>query len=348
MEFHAISPQALTILGTYRCTAECLHCCFESNPRINTRLDGHDIEASIRRAVETFPTLKIVVFSGGECFLLGDDLVAAVGLASELGLSSRCVTNGFWAKSMNAGRRRLQKLQNAGLRELNISTGPFHKEWVSEETVTNAACLGVELGLPTLVMLEVVGDDELVTDNLLLRNPRLKALVDEEKVEVIRSPWMPMDAMMTLPQAPERLLNRRNVHLRGGCKSIFSTMVVTPKGDIGHCCGLSREKIPELNSHWGEDDDLHDLMVHASNDFMKIWLFVDGPEKILAWAATKDPSIDWEDRYAHHCQACLRLFGDKKVKTVLRNHYQERVTDVLMRYSVLLRQQKSLRGMVYG
>jgi hypothetical protein len=56
---------------------------------------------------------------------------------------------------------------------------------------------------------------------------------------------------------------------------------------------------------------------------MKIWLFVDGPERILAWAAGKDPRIEWENRYAHHYHACLTLFDDFlsviRVETIIKS-----------------------------
>jgi hypothetical protein len=66
----------------------------------------------------------------------------------------------------------------------------------------------------------------------------------------------------------------------------------------------------------------------------EIWLFVDGPERILAWAASKNPQIDWEGRYMHHCQVCLALFQNPLIRETIADNYRERVDDVLMRYSV--------------
>jgi hypothetical protein len=36
------------------------------------------------------------------------------------------------------------------------------------------------------------------------------------------------------------------------------------------------------------------LMRDAVDDFLKVWLYTDGPDKILAWAASKNPYISWE------------------------------------------------------
>jgi MoaA/NifB/PqqE/SkfB family radical SAM enzyme len=346
-----ISPRAITVLGTYRCTAECEHCCFESNPRLKQRLSLDQIVHFIRESAESFPHVETVVFSGGECFLLGDDLNEAIRVATSLGLGTRCVTNGFWAKSLKHGRRRLEGLRAAGLRELNVSTGDFHQRWVSEEAVVNAACLGVDLDLETVVAVELRKDSSVTAAGLIGRHPRLAELLVGDgapQLNVIESPWMPMDPHDSIDQQDDRLVDRTNVHLRGGCKSIFTTLVITPAERVGLCCGLSRERIPELNLDWESDTGLPDLIDSAARDFLKIAIFVDGPERVLAWAASKNPSIDWEGRYSHHCHACLRVYSDPVVRRTIADHYRERVDDVLMRYSVLLRQQELLDGAVYA
>ena len=342
-----ISPRAITVLGTYRCTAECEDCCFESNPRIKHRLSLETIVCFLEETTEHFPQIDTVVFSGGECFLLGDDLNAAIAKAAALGLAARCVTNGYWARSLDNGRRRLAGLRDAGLKELNISTGDFHQRWVPEESVVKAALLGVELGLETVVVVELRSGSSVTAHELIERNRALAERLGDN-LEVIESPWMPMDAKRTIHQRSDQLVDRKNVHLRGGCKSIFTTLVLTPVEQIGLCCGLSRERIPELNMAWDRSTPLADALTSAASDFLKIAIFVDGPERMLAWAASKNPNIDSEGRYSHHCHACLRVYSDPEVRTTIAAHYQERVEDVLMRYSLLLRQQEMLGAATYA
>jgi MoaA/NifB/PqqE/SkfB family radical SAM enzyme len=332
-----VEPEVVTILGTYKCTAACEHCCFGSNPYLTKRLDLADILAFIREGAR-YSHCKVVVFSGGECFLLRDDLVTAVRYATSLGLATRCVTNGYWAKSLRHGRRRLQDLVDAGLKEINVSTGDFHQQWVAQETVVNAACLSVELGIAhTLIVVELQATRR-VTAEKLSSDPRIQRLLTDPGAhfQMIESPWMPTDYRDRIDQPADRLLSRRTLHLRGGCETVLKTIVVTPERRFGYCCGLTRERIPELNAPW-DGESLDELVLAGSRDFMKIWLHVDGPERILAWAAEKNPGIDWENRYAHHCHACLALFADPLVRDVIRSHYRERVDDVLARYVARLR-----------
>jgi MoaA/NifB/PqqE/SkfB family radical SAM enzyme len=96
-----MGPSTLTVLPTYRCTAACEQCCFGSNPNLEERLSLEEIERSIREARENFPALRLVVFSGGECTMLGQDLFQAINTAHHLNLKTRIVTNGHWGAVRN-------------------------------------------------------------------------------------------------------------------------------------------------------------------------------------------------------------------------------------------------------
>jgi len=335
-----VQPDSVTILGTYKCTAACEHCCFDSNPFLTKRLLLADIIGFIDEA-SRLPSCKLVVFSGGECFLLRHDLVAAIRHATSLGLRTRCVTNGYWAKRLAHGRKRLNELVDAGLAELNISTGDFHQRWIDQTTVINAACLSVEKGLEKTVVVVELQRERRVTAAGLRADTRIQALTDadNDRFKILESPWMPMRYDEVIAQPAGSLLNQANLHLRTGCTSIFRTIVVTPERRLGYCCGLTRERIPELNVEW-DGGRLNGALEAGGRDFLKIWLYVDGPERILAWAAGKDPRIQWENRYAHHCHSCLALFDDPIVREVIKSQYRERVNDVLARYVARLRVQQ--------
>ena len=333
-----LSPTIATVLASYNCTAACENCCFDSHPGIRKRLSRAQILAFIDDA-KKFKSLRLLVFSGGECFLLGKDLTAGVRHATDLGLHTRCVTNGYWAKNEETALARLSELKEAGLCELNISTGDFHQRFVAHDTVVNGVLAALKLDLPIVVMVELQLTRR-VTAATIRNDPRIQAAIGSHKpglFKIIESPWMPMSADEILPQHRNRLINRDNVHRRKGCESILTTLVATPSGRIGSCCGLSREHIPELHLDAGEMGAAYEK---AATDFMNIWLSVEGPEKILAWAAGKDPAIEWENRYAHHCHACLKVFSDDRVRSVIKAHYREKVDEVLLKYNLLTRSRR--------
>ena len=332
-----MSPTVATVLASYNCTAACKHCCFDSHPGIRERLSLQEILTFID-AARSFKSMRLIVFSGGECFLLGDDLAKSIRHASQLGLRTRCVTNGYWARTETLAYERLKILKDAGLSELNISTGDHHQKYVPQRSVINGALASLELKIPIVIMIEMQRDRK-VTASDLRRDKRiakaLEATRGTKRLRMIESPWMPMSADEIIPQVKGRLVNHNNVYKRKGCNSVLTTIVVTPAKKVGVCCGLTRERIPELHLKLDGMEALGSAYYQAATDFMKIWLFVEGPDRILAWAATKDESIEWENKFAHHCHSCLFLFDNVKVRRVIEDHYHEKVNEVLMRYALI-------------
>jgi hypothetical protein len=338
-----LSPSVATILHSYNCTAACENCCFGSHPGIKKRLSLKQILKFIEEASK-FKTMKLIVFSGGECFLLGKDLDTAIAYASELKLMTRCVSNGYWAKDYNQAYDRLSRLKDAGLTELNISTGDFHQKYVPQDNVINGALAAANLGIEIVVVVELQKERR-VTGEKIVSDQRITNLLmtDAGKCfKVVESPWMPMSHEDIIQQPKGTLVDRYNVHNRKGCKSILTTLVATPNEKLGICCGLSRELIPELNIDLSENYSLRSTYYKNASDFIKIWLFVEGPERMLAWAAIIDPSIKWEGKFAHICHACLALFKDEKVRKVIREHYHEKVDEVLLRYRLMTQSGKVL------
>ena len=132
------------------------------------------------------------VFSGGECFMLEDELVIAVARCTEHGLGSRCVTNGYWATSPKAAHARLEPLYRAGLRELNLSTGDHHQQFVPVERIAYGAAAAIGLGMNAVVVVErqlYRGFDA----RALLAHPAMAAIRDHPGLIVFGSPWMPME-----------------------------------------------------------------------------------------------------------------------------------------------------------
>jgi len=331
-------PNTLTVLHTYQCTAACKNCCFGSNPSIKGRIPQERIKKYIHDAAEM--GIKLLVFSGGEAFLMKEDLDENISFASSLGLVTRIVTNAYWATSEEVALNRLGKLKQKGLREINFSTGDFHQEFVPIERIINGILAALRLNMPCALMIEVSGNNKF-TKEMLFRDARLSNALNDRKnkqlFHILESPWISMntDTPVNYDGCGNYFANRDNINGRKRCSSILSTLVVDPDENLSACCGLTRHLIPELQLGSLKNNSMKVLFDSALEDFLKIWIFTDGPEKILAWASEKDRSIDWENKYAHICDACRALYKDPKVRNVIRNHYSEKVTDVYFRYWLL-------------
>ena len=321
--------KTLAIMPTFACPAKCRNCGSFSRPNRNQRLSRTEVIESIKQAKEL--DFVNVVFTGGEATLVWDDLLEGLRFSSSLGLQTRLISNGHWASSLDVARRFLGELINNGLNEINYSTGDEHARFIPIEYVINGILASVEFELDVHLMIEYRAIRR-ITKTTILDHPLLNILTpaQREKINITESPWMPISPIKAGCYTKGDTVNTKNVTLREGCPSILQSYNIEADGRIAACCGLGISDIPELYVGTIRGHKyLKRAIESAENDFLKIWIRYKGPEKILAWAAERYPSIKWQDIYAHNCHACQRLYKDRDVAQVIRSNYQEVIADVL-------------------
>ncbi|MET0752561.1 MAG: radical SAM protein [Pyrinomonadaceae bacterium] len=321
--------KTLSVMPTYTCPAACKDCGTLSSPKERTNLDLDTILETIRQAKEL--DFCNVVFTGGEATLRWKDLLEAIAYATSLGFPTRLVTNAHWARTPERAGKRLDELINYGLSEINYSTGDEHARFIPVERVINAMVAGVERNFRVHTMVELKAERK-VTKETILQHPKITALTPEQLkfLSVVESPWMPLSPLLVEKYAKGTATNKANLAVQKGCDSILQTYTLQADGRIGSCCGLGLRIIPELNTKVLKGTEfLRDVIEDSENDFLKVWMRYKGPDKILAWAAEKNPEIKWENMYAHHCQACQRVYKDPKVIKVIREYYPEVIAEVL-------------------
>lgn len=155
--------------------------------------------------------IRLLVFSGGECFLLGKDLETAISYATQLNLMTRCVTNGYWANSKESAKKRLKKLQNSGLTEINFSTGDNHQKFIHVKNIINGCLAALSLGMRVAVMVELHKNPKFTKNNLILDPDLERVLEDPEKRDlfhIVESPWMPNNLDSIVEQKDNILVNK--------------------------------------------------------------------------------------------------------------------------------------------
>src|SRR3981081_785766 len=85
-----------------KCNIECRHCGVESTPRIKEKMPFKEAQRLIIEA-SAIQDFGKVTFTGGEPFMYPDELEQLIALCRGLGLETRVVTNGFWAKNRKRG-----------------------------------------------------------------------------------------------------------------------------------------------------------------------------------------------------------------------------------------------------
>ena len=326
-DYQAVMPDTLTLITTYQCNAACKDCCFECTPQVRGRLSLEDMRSSIRKAAREFPGLQLVVFTGGECFLLKNDLFAAILEAHQAGLRTRCVTNGFWGRSENYCAQIVSRLVEAGISEINISTGKDHQQWIPVSSVIRAARMLVERGVVTVLTVEAETGSGDCLDQISSDPDIRKIMQKTDLFRLQRNSWMPFHH-----DSVRRSMAIDQVQLRSGCRQLFRNLTITPDREMSACCGLTMEHIPEMKLGLIDHDQPWSRQYFSQlNDFLKIWINVDGPyriiERLLGERDVKDLGS-----IVHICEACAILHQDAHLRKALAARYHEFVPEVMGRF----------------
>lgn len=309
-----ISPNTLSLLTTYYCTAACRNCCFECNQERRGKMSFEQMEYYISECIKAFPTIKLVAFSGGECFSLNEDLYKAIHFAHKKGLVTRVVTNGFWAVSYEKALMILKELKSLGLNELNLSTGDDHQKWVSFDNIVNAIKASVEVDLPCFVNIETNPSSQF-SEQDFKNHEDLKKYIQDDKVFFSSGIWIPFNLEDKIKRDADysALLKHRYVQkpiTSQGCSSLFETIPIDSEGNVYTCCGLACRKAKYLRIGNIGTSSIDKIYKKQFDDFLKVWAYVDGPKFILNKIATELGENIEINADMHNCEACLLLFND--------------------------------------
>lgn len=319
-------PRTLTIITTYQCTAACNDCCFESSPEVKGRLTLKQITDFIDESFSSFDDLEVVVFSGGEPLLLGNDLFDAIAHATGLGLKTRVVSNGYWGKSRTLAQRTAESFRESGLTEINLSTGLDHAEYVPLNQLITAIQALVYVGIPNRVTVESDAH-ETSFHRSILRHPTIVEILQEK-------PWLlsfQVNSWMPFHDSSERRKLPGQSAVDGACDQLFHNLVLTPYKEVSACCGLTFEHLPSLKLGQLYQAPVKDLYASQFDDFLKIWIKTDGPAKILKTLFPGE--VEEEIDQLHHiCQACALMQQSEVVMEKLLHVYPQYIEGVLARY----------------
>lgn len=329
-----IPPKTIAFATTYQCSATCLNCCFGCNPQIKVRLSLAEMKKYVDESCKYYgDTLKVLVLTGGESFLLQDDLRKIVEYGSSKGLITRIVTNGYWAKNYQKSYETLLTLRDSGLKEINFSTGDDHQKWVPYENIVNGCSAAMDLKLTCIVNVEI-HDNSQFDANIFMNDSRLTAYFDFTKYEtplkIEKGLWISFDANSNIStdniQAKDDISHTR-------CHSLFSTIPINPYSYMMSCCGLVSERIVPFRLGSLKDKTVKELYEMQFYDLIKIWLFVEGPYSILKYIHNKrgiDKKIS-----GHICSICANIFKEDENIQCIKDNYRELMSSVMFKYILL-------------
>jgi len=323
-------PSVLAFITTYSCNAGCEGCCFRCN---NEKIE-FDLEKSIKNielVLHSFPTIKLIVFTGGECFLLGNKLYDLISYFSKEGLLTRCVTNGFWGRDKSRAAYTAQDLKRAGLNEINFTTGEFHSKKIPVESILNSSISTAKEKINTLIAVESNDETQgnLIQLDLIKRFDNINDLESIKKIKIMKTLWIKDKDYL-----PSTFYERQ--YESKGCDNIFTTITLTPDFKLRSCCGLFIDNIKIFEFSPKIDNNLKNFYELQFNDFFKLWLRVEGPYGIINYIIEKEKGLK-VPFFLHQCQACYYIIKNTEFRKLIEKYYKEKLDDIVIRMAVISR-----------
>lgn len=321
-------PATLTFVTTTKCSSACDNCCFQCSPKRNMRLTKEQMLGYMEQVKRDFPSVISLVLTGGECTLL-PELSEIIDVATHrYGFSVRIVSNAHWARTIDKARAKVQEWRKAGLEEINFSTGDEHLKFVSAQTIKNAILASVEVGMVPFVNVESQENHQF-NSKYFLKDPELSTLVKDNKLIIANGVWIDFKHPEEIAKKPKDI----NIPSFQRCENLFNGITITPDNRMKACCGITSNKIKYLDLGNPEKYSLKHLFNNQFSDFIKIWLHTEGAHKILEFASKYDDRINAEDyTHIHHCLVCAIILKNEEIMSILRQHYKEVYSNVIMKY----------------
>lgn len=333
-----LKPQQLVVLTTNQCTARCAHCVMNSSPDRHDRLTFSQIRKVLDH-LTALNQLRVVVFSGGEPMLLGDELLDMIAYADGLGLITRVVTNGYWAISPEKARERLIDLIEAGLQELNISADDEHLPYVPFERVEYAWRASKGMGFHAVVIANSSRPDGQITPAFIMKrlDEKTSLRFDERGHQQCLPKPGEDGTVYLLSNATVQYLGRAKEYidrdtvlytteparLEGGCQNALRRPALSYNGHLVACCGIEVEQNSILDIGDTAVDKAVDLIARADDNVILNAIALKGPSFLKRFIEYYAPEVTFYERYASLCQLCEHIVKRPAAMDVLFNHCAE-------------------------
>lgn len=324
-------PSTLTLITTHMCTSACMGCCYECSPKQSKKMSFSQMKEYVDDVRINVPSIKTIVFTGGECTLLNDDLFDIIQYSSKLGFITRVITNGYWAKNMQSAYKFIERFIESGLNEINFSTGDNHQQFVEFNSILNAIELLVKTNISSIVVSVESGLEHKFKTIDILNNERFVGLgKDKNRVILIESPWIYFNNL-SLKNCVDRSNEfKESTIFYKGCDNVFSSININPHGQLLACCGFAAEYSSVLKLGMYSSNNISKLYITQFNDFFKIWLYAKGPYAINDFVRKHN-----YDKNSHPCLTCFKLLLNKKyVEEILYKVDTNLLKNVILDYNL--------------
>jgi len=296
---------SISLLLTYRCTAECSHCFASSSTSKDDPMELSEVQEYLQEAKKV--GAKRVWFFGGEPLFYFDLLVGGIEYARQLGLVPTTTSNAFWAVSEESALKRLCVLKEKGLERISFSADPFHWEYVPLEHIRNAAKaaekLGISWGIWNCYFVEKEGDE------VLRLSREITTRLSAHEIGAGKVTFYGTAAEVLAEHAPKQSwTNYKKCRNESGVFRSLNFVVIDPYGYVQPCSGISIGNAKERKL-----SDIIKTYNPRTHPIFKA-LYEEGPVGLAKMA------MSYGFKPTEYADACHLCYDARKV---LREHYPQ-------------------------
>ncbi len=312
---------SLVFSVTYKCPIKCKFCGVNAGPHRRGKMSLEMMKGLIDEAC-ALGTIELIVFTGGEPFLLGKDLYKAIEYAANKELLTRIVTNAYWATSPEKAFKVLSELKKAGLTEINYSCDDFHQEFIPLERIKWASEAAAEVGIPALIASKGIKNSRIMPEYLEeFFGKKLTAYKEGCKNPTnfvyTYGATIPVGWESENLSEEDLLWPNDEDNWNKPCKSVLESIVVDSDGNLSICCGIGSVEVPETAIGNVFEKPMADLILEANNDLIVNWLALQGPYGIMKFIQSRAPDIPFKPRYVNVCHLCHDIFSREETRAAL-------------------------------
>lgn len=300
------------------CNIACRHCGIESSPQNKSRMTLDEARGYIVDAA-SIPGFRKVTFTGGEPFLFQKEHLDLIDLCKGLGLATRVVTNGFWARDKKKGRALLARMKEAGLSEMNFSADKFHLEFQDSSILRNALDLAHEFDYSRII--------SFVTNELGDPLDQFSTMYG-----IPRGQLLELRSTMAVPGAVTRLKKDHIFVFAGGliglgraaqypedlkyapfdffptgeaCGEVVNKPVIYPDGDFQACC-CAGGKMGAFTVGNAKREPLQVLFERMAARSQFRFINSHGPKELFRIISEARPDLSRPAQFTSICEMCVR------------------------------------------
>jgi len=264
-----------------------------------------------------------------------------VEYATKLGKRTRIVSNGFWARNKESGRRLLGDLRRVGLSELILSGDDYHFSELPGTVTGNAADLLHEFGYAVIInrvtgrngdtLHEFAAKCGFHGSELVVIQPdmgiRAAEFAGREKI-LVRNIGLSIEGRGATCRDEATMTPLREFH--GPCLEPIRAPSVSPEGLLFPCCspGSHFSSFQVGNLH---EAPLRDLIEKLLDDPLAVFITTYGPAALMRLLARRDP--EFERDYSDVCNMCctaLRRYTGTELREIVREFMTEQMLCTLL------------------